>query len=207
MRGEIKVALILAPGFARDIRSLRGMPLQIIIDGTEPQSGAFAVEHVGWRAEGFLNQALSAQMGALGVTQGISQPIDLRVRAWYNPSLKPRVDMIPGLISMVLGFPALSVALTLAHEREHGTLEQLMATPISRTELLLGKMIPYVLVGLVNVILIPLLAMVFFRIPFNGSFIVFFLLSAVFLFAILSMGLVIGVFLHDRDLLSDRLDA
>ena len=198
MRGEIKVALILAPGFARDIRSLRGMPLQIIIDGTEPQSGAFAVEHVGWRAEEFLNKALSAQMGALGVTQGISQPIDLRVRAWYNPSLKPRVDMIPGLISMVLGFPALSVALTLAHEREHGTLEQLMATPISRAELLLGKMIPYVLVGLVNVIIIPLLAMLLFRIPFNGNFIVFFLLSAVFLFAILGMGLVIGVFMKTQ---------
>jgi len=184
MRGEIKVALVLAPGFARDIRSLRGMPLQIIIDGTEPQSGAFAVEHVG--------------MGALGVTQGMSQPIDLRVRAWYNPSLKPRVDMIPGLISMVLGFPALSVALTLAHEREHGTLEQLMATPITRAELLLGKMIPYVLVGLVNVIIIPLLAMLLFRIPFNGNFIVFFLLSAVFLFAILGMGLIIGVFMKTQ---------
>jgi len=157
-----------------------------------------AVEHVGWRAEEFLNKALSVQMGALGVTQGISQPIDLRVRAWYNPSLKPRVDMIPGLISMVLGFPALSVALTLAHEREHGTLEQLMATPITRTELLLGKMIPYVLVGLVNVILIPLLAMLLFRIPFNGNFIVFFLLSAVFLFAILGMGLIIGVFMKTQ---------
>ena len=198
MGGEIKAALILAPGFARDINSLRGMPLQIIIDGTEPQSGSFAVDHVVWRAEEFLNQSLSAQLGVFGVTGGILQPIDLRVRAWYNPSLKPRVDMIPGLISMVLGFPALSVALTLAHEREHGTLEQLMATPITRSELLLGKMIPYVLIGLMNVIIIPLLAMLLFQIPFNGSFIVFFLLSAVFLFAILGLGLIIGVFMKTQ---------
>ena len=198
MGGEIKAALILAPGFARDISSLRGMPLQIIIDGTEPQSGAFAVDHVVWRAEEFLNQSLAAQLGVFGVTGGILQPIDLRVRAWYNPSLKPRVDMIPGLISMVLGFPALSVALTLAHEREHGTLEQLMATPITRSELLLGKMIPYVLIGLMNVIIIPLLAMLLFQIPFNGSFIVFFLLSAVFLFAILGLGLIIGVFMKTQ---------
>jgi ABC-2 type transport system permease protein len=88
--------------------------------------------------------------------------------------------MIPGLISMVMGFPALSVALTLAHEREHGTLEQLMATPIKRTELLLGKMLPYIIVGLFNVILLPAIAILWFRVPFNGNFALFFFLSAIF---------------------------
>jgi ABC-2 type transport system permease protein len=106
--------------------------------------------------------------------------------------------LVPGLISMVLGFPALSVALTLAHEREHGTLEQVMATPVGRVELLLGKIIPYVVVGLINVIVIPALAMVAFHIPFNGSLPVFFVLSAVFLFAILSMGMIIGVFIRTQ---------
>lgn len=99
---------------------------------------------------------------------------------------------------MVLGMPALSVALTLAHEREHGTLEQIMVTPVSRAELLLGKMIPYIFVGLANVILIPTLAMVWFRIPFNGNFLLFFGLSAIFLFAILSMGTIVGVFIRTQ---------
>jgi ABC-2 type transport system permease protein len=108
------------------------------------------------------------------------------------------VDLIPGLISMVLGFPALSVALTFAHEREHGTLEQLMATPIGRAELLVGKMIPYIAVGLVNVIVIPVLAMLWFDIPFNGNFLLFIFLSAIFLFAILSMGILIGVFMRTQ---------
>jgi ABC-2 type transport system permease protein len=198
MRGEIKAALVIHPSFANDLLSLRGMPLQIIIDGTEPESGAFAVDHVGWRAEEFINRSLADQIQALGLPLDSLQPIDLRVRAWYNPSLKPRVDMIPGLISMVLGFPALSVALTLAHEREHGTLEQLMATPVGRADILLGKMIPYIFVGLANVILIPALAIVWFRIPFNGSFPLFFLLSALFLFAILSMGIIIGVFMRTQ---------
>jgi ABC-2 type transport system permease protein len=86
----------------------------------------------------------------------------------------------------------------LAHEREHGTLEQLMATPVGRAELLLGKMLPYILVGLANVILIPALAMTWFDVPFHGNFLLFFLLSIIFLFAILAMGLVVGVFMRSQ---------
>jgi len=198
MHGDIKAAVIIDPTFTNDLLSLKGMPLQIIIDGTEPESGSFAVDHIAWRAEEFINAALEDQIQALGIPMETLQPIDLRIRTWYNPSLKPRVDLIPGLISMVLGFPALSVALTIAHEREHGTLEQLMASPIGRAELLLGKMIPYILVGLINVIVIPILAMLWFKIPFNGNPVLFFLLSAIFLFALLSMGIIIGVFMRTQ---------
>jgi ABC-2 type transport system permease protein len=90
------------------------------------------------------------------------------------------------------------VALALAHEREHGTLEQLLATPIRRTELLLGKILPYILVGLLNVILIPLLSIAWFHISFNGNFLLFFGLSAIFLFAVLSMGMIVGVFMRTQ---------
>jgi len=196
--GKIKAALIIKPTFERDLLSLRGMPLQIIIDGTEPESGGFAVEQIGGRAQAFVDELLTRQMQGLTTQMASLQPIDLRVRALYNPGLKPRVDMIPGLISMVLGFPALSVALTLAHEREHGTLEQVMATPVGRAELLLGKIIPYIIVGLINVVVIPVVARVAFHIPFNGSFPLFFALSAVFLFAMLSMGMLIGVFMRTQ---------
>jgi ABC-2 type transport system permease protein len=198
LRGEIKAAVVIHPAFASDLLSLRGMPLLIIIDGTEPDSGGFAVEQIALRAEEIVNSILTSQVKTLGISIDTVQPIDLRVRTWYNPSLKPKNDLIPGLISLVLGFPALSVALTLAHEREHGTLEQLLATPISRIEILLGKMIPYILVGLLNVILIPALAMLWFRIPFNGSFILFFFLSTIFLFAVVSMGIIIGVFMRTQ---------
>jgi ABC-2 type transport system permease protein len=170
----------------------------VIIDGTEPESGGFAVDHIGLRTEEFISSLLADQFKNLGLSMESLRPIDLRIRTWYNPSLKPRNDLIPGLISMVLGMPALSVALTLAHEREHGTMEQLMATPIRRTELLLGKIIPYIFVGLANVIIIPVLAILWFHIPFNGSFLLFFILSAVFLFAILSMGMLVGVFMRTQ---------
>ena len=195
-RGDIKAALVIGPGFERDLLRLRGMPLQVVIDGTEPESGNFAVEQIGGRAEAFVVRLLGERIGA---GHAISlQPIDLRVRALYNPDLKPRVDLIPGLISMMLGMPALSVALALAREREHGTLEQVVATPIGKTEFLLGKMLPYAFVGLANVVLMPAIARATFHIPFNGSFPLFFLLSAVFLFAILGMGMVIGVFIRTQ---------
>ena len=198
MRGEIKAALVISPGFSADMQSLKGMPMQIIIDGTEPESGGFAVEHIAARAEEFISNVLAGQLEAQGLSVDTLQPIDLRIRTWFNLDLKPRNDLIPGLLSMVLGFPALSVALTLAHEREHGTLEQLLATPIGRTDLLLGKIIPYILVGLVNVIIIPIFAIAWFGISFNGNFALFFGLSAIFMFSILSMGMIIGVFMRTQ---------
>ena len=198
MRGEIKAALVISPGFAADMQALKGMPMQIIIDGTEPESGGFAVEHIAARAEEFISTELAGQLQAQGFSVETLQPIDLRIRTWFNPDLKPRNDLIPGLLSMVLGFPALSVALALAHEREHGTLEQLLATPISRTDLLLGKIIPYILVGLINVIIIPIFAIAWFGISFNGNFALFFGLSALFMFSILSMGMLLGVFMRTQ---------
>jgi ABC-2 type transport system permease protein len=198
MHGQIKAAVVIAPGFASDLQSLSGMPIQVIIDGTEPNSGQFAVEHITQRAEEFVTQALASQLQVAGVSPEALQPLDLRIQTWFNPDLKSRNALIPGLISMVLGFPALSVALALAHEREHGTLEQLLATPIRRTELLLGKILPYILVGLLNVILIPLLSIAWFHISFNGNFLLFFGLSAIFLFAVLSMGMIVGVFMRTQ---------
>lgn len=198
MHGQIKAALVIAPGFSSELQGLKGMPIQVIIDGTEPESGNFAMQHITRRAEEYLDQVLTRRLQAAGVSLASLQPLDLRVHTWYNPDLKPRNDLIPGLISMVLGFPALSVALTLAHEREHGTLEQLLATPITRGELLLGKIVPYLAVGLVNVVMIPALAIAWFQISFNGNFLLYFGLSAIFLFAVLSMGMIVGVFMRTQ---------
>jgi ABC-2 type transport system permease protein len=195
---RIKAAIILAPGFAQEVTSMRGLPLQVLIDGTEPQSGVFALDHVVNRAESFVIGQISSQLGGTSQAEAALNPLDMRLRVWYNPDLKSSVAMIPGLLSMVVGLPGLSVALALAREREHGTLEQLMTTPIRRAELLLGKMSPYVLGGIVNVVLTTLVARYWFGVPFQGNFALFFILSIAFLFAILSMGMLIGVFVHTQ---------
>jgi ABC-2 type transport system permease protein len=197
-RGQVKAAVIIGPGFADRLYGLEGISLQIIIDGTEPESGGFAVQHISLRATEFVDSQLADQIQAMGIDFQSFDPIDLRIRAWYNPALKSTNDLIPGLLSMVLGLPAMLVALTIAHEREHGTLEQLLVTPIGRADLLVGKMLPYLLVGLVNVIMIPLIAMAWFKVPFNGSFSLFVFLSALFMAAILSMGIIVGVFMRTQ---------
>lgn len=198
MRGTVKAALILPPDFTTNLYRYHSGSLQIIIDGTEPESGGYAVQHIGSRAEEFAIQAvLEGQEGLSGI-EIPEQAIDLRIQPWFNPSLKPRNDLIPGLLSIVLGLPAMLVALTISQEREHGTLEQLLATPIRRGEILVGKMLPYLIVGMLNVIIIPIFAILWFRVPFNGNFLEFFLISAVFMFAILGMGIVVGVFMRTQ---------
>ncbi len=198
LEGEIKAAVVIPPNFEHDLLAMRGMPMQVVIDGTEPQSGGFAVDHIGRRAEEFAANVLAVHFQARGLQIQSLQPIDLRVRTWYNPNLKASIALIPGLLSIALGMPAMSVALTLAKEREHGTLEQLLATPIGRADLLLGKILPYVLSGVLNVVITTLVAVLWFRVPMKGNFLVFLLLSVAFYFSILSMGMILGVFIRTQ---------
>lgn len=197
-RGAIKAAIIISPEFSHQLLGMEGLPLQVIIDGTEPQGGEFAIDQISRRAGAYVTARLAKQGAAAGLSGTDLQPLELRVRTWYNPGLKSSVDLVPGLISLVLGLPGMSIALTLAREREHGTLEQLLATPVGRAELLVGKMIPYVISGLLNVLLATALAIWWFKVPFRGNFGLYFVLSAVFLFAVLSMGMIIGVFIKTQ---------
>ncbi|MGD2252523.1 MAG: ABC transporter permease [Anaerolineales bacterium] len=198
LHGRVKAAVIIPPAFETDLMALRGLPLQIVIDGTEPQSGGFAVDHIGGRAEDFAANTLAKQLRSRGISEESLQPLDMRVRTWYNPNLKASVDLVPGLLSITLSLPGISVALTLAREREHGTMEQLMATPIGRAELLLGKMAPYVVSGLLNVVLATVAAKVGFNVPFHGNFALYMLLSAVYFYAILSLGIILGVLVRTQ---------
>ncbi len=198
LKGNIKAAVILSPSFERGLYAMRGAGVQILVDGTEPQSGGFAVDKIALRSDEFISKLLVKQFAAQGMNIENLLPIDVRTQTWYNPNLKASVDIIPGLLSIVLALPGMSVALTLAREREHGTLEQLMASPVGKSELLLGKMIPYILSGLINIPLTTAIALYWFGVPFNGNFGLFVLLSSIFFFANLSMGVLIGVFIHSQ---------
>ncbi|MFQ6000970.1 MAG: ABC transporter permease [Anaerolineae bacterium] len=191
LQGEVRAAVIIPPDFMEETRALKGGQLQIIVDGTEPNTGNFALAHIASFTDYFATRILQQPLESLA-------PIDLRIRTWYNPSLKSTVGMVPALIALVLTLPAVSVSLAIAREKEQGTFEQLIATPLSRSELLVGKLTPYIASGLLDVVLCTLVGIFWFGVPFRGNFLLYLLLAADFFFASLSMGLLISTFVSSQ---------
>ncbi len=193
-RGATTVALVIPHGFADDLAGGRSSPVQILVDGSDPNSAAQAVGHARAISARFgldlLEEAANRQ-GQLDSAESIVA-LDVRSRVLYNPGVKMVNGMVPGLMGIVLAIPALTIALSIAREKEDGTLEQLMATPLGRSQLLAGKLVPYVLVGLVDVLLLTAVGRWGFGVPFNGSLLLLLFLSTIFLWANLSIGLLIA---------------
>jgi ABC-2 type transport system permease protein len=158
------------------------------------------MQHVGGYTQQFALEVASdvAARAGFPIDEAALVPIELRMRTWYNPTLKAVIGFLPALIAMVMAMPAVTTTLALTREKEHGTLEQLIATPIRRSELLVGKLIPYILSGMVGVILCVIVAVYHFGSPFRGSFGLYMLLSVDFLLASLAIALVMSVFVKTQ---------
>ena len=198
MRGDVKAVVVIPKGFARDLEGGATAALQVIVDGTDPNTASHAIQHVGSHTENFAAKQIQTQLMRAGTLGGTSASIDLRLRPWYNPSLRYTVSMIPALVGVVLAVPAMAASLALSREREWGTLEGLIATPIGRFELILGKLIPYVLAGLISVPLCVLTAVYLYNVSFQGSLALYFLLSLIFLFATMSIAMFLSVFIKSQ---------
>lgn len=181
--GRSKVAIIIAPNFAADLRGGRGAQAQILIDGSDPniaQTALFAAQSVG--------QARSAR------TPGrVPASLDLRPTVLYNPSLEATRNFVPGLIGLILQLvTVILTSSTIVRERERGTFEQLIVTPVSRWELLLGKLAPYLVVSFWNTGVILVLGYLVFGVEVIGSITLLMFLSAIFLTGSLGLGLLIS---------------
>jgi ABC-2 type transport system permease protein len=140
----------------------------------------------------------TAAQAGVALDAAMLSPIDLRMRTWYNPTLEMVIGFLPALVAIVMGMPGVTTTLALTREKEHGTLEQLIATPLRRSELLFGKLIPYVISGLFGVALCVLVAVYWFGSPFKGSVLLYFILSVDFLLATLAIALVMSVFVKSQ---------
>lgn len=181
--GRSKVAIIIAPNFAADLRGGRGAQAQILIDGSDPniaQTALFAAQSVG--------QARSAR------TPGrVPASLDLRPTVLYNPSLEATRNFVPALIGLILQLvTVILTSSTIVRERERGTFEQLIVTPVSRWELLLGKLAPYLVVSFWNTGVILVLGYLVFGVEVIGSISLLMFLSAIFLTGSLGLGLLIS---------------
>jgi len=198
MADKIKAAVIIPQGFKDDLEKGRTVGLQVLIDGTDPNTAEHAIRHIVLPTENFGAQLIAARLDQAGTSVEHLSPIDLRLRTWYNPSLRFTVGMIPALVAVVMSMPAMAATLAITREKEWGTLEGLIATPISRSELLVGKLVPYVFTGLLSVVLCVAEAVFIFDVPFQGNLLLYLLLSVDFLFASLSIALMLSAVIPNQ---------
>jgi len=190
--GEIDAGLIIPPGFAHDIQGGRTAAVQALVDGTDPFAGGQAVAALETRSAAFA--AVTSPAGAAGRRE----LIDLRSQAWYNAGLKSLLSMVPGLMPIVLIMPTMAFALALAREKETGTLEGLMATPVKGSEYLVGKLIAYITTAELSAVLAFLVAVLWFKVPFRGDLGIYLLLTADYFLACMGAALVITHFVKSQ---------
>jgi ABC-2 type transport system permease protein len=193
VRRQAKAAVVIPTGFEQSLLAGREASLQVIIDGTNPNTANHAMNHIGGYTQALALEIVGEALERQGIDTDQLAPIDLRMRTWYNPTLKAIIGWVPGIIASVLGMPAVAATLALAAEKEKGTLEALISTPVRRSELLIGKLIPYVLSGLVSAVLCALVGIYWFGAPFEGNFLLYLLLSADFFLATLGIAMIISV--------------
>ena len=184
--GEAKAALIIPPAFSADVKRGRTATAQVIVDAVDPLAASAAISAAG----------LASQQDIISVTRGrpaAAPSLDVRVRPRYNPGLESSLNVVPGLIGVLLTLTLVAItSMALVRERERGTLEQLIVTPVTRSSVILGKILPFVTVGYVQMTVILLLGRWIFGVPLHGSLVLLYALTLPFIVAVLGVGLLIS---------------
>jgi ABC-2 type transport system permease protein len=192
-RGEALMALVIPRDFASKVKQGIKAPIQVVFDGSDSNTATIALGYLKAVAAGF-DIALQEQRIRRAGLKMVDMPLEARVRVWFNPELKSKNFIIPGLTGVIMmAICSVMTALSVSKEKETGTLEQLISTPITSLELLLGKLLPYLAVGLVDLALVVGAAVLIFGVPFRGSYIDLFIASLIFLIGSLSWGLFVSV--------------
>ena len=197
-RGRVDGVIRVLPGFARDIERGRSTGVQVLLDGSNSNSAsivsAYAAQTIARYAAEVMEDRQRQKLVAAGVPMHPAIPqVTTETRVWFNPELKSRNYFIPGVIVNIIMLTTLSLTtMAIVREKELGTMEQLMVTPIRPAELILGKTLPFVLIGLWDMLLVLAASLVIFHIPFVGSFWLLTLASLLFILTTLGAGLFIS---------------
>ena len=186
--GKVRVALVIPPDYALRLSEGDAQVL-MVLDGSDSTVAGTALNTVQLIGQAYATKILQ-QQAALGGRSALNPPLEVRTQVWYNPDLISAYFMIPGVIGMILSFiTAILTATAVVRERERGTIEQLIVTPIHSWELIVGKLLPYVLLGLVDVAEILVIGHLWFKVPIRGDLILIFVLSGLFIISSLGIGL------------------
>ncbi|HMK80396.1 MAG TPA: ABC transporter permease [Xanthobacteraceae bacterium] len=192
--GTAIVALVVHAGFANLLRKGQAAPLQVVVDGTNSNTALIALGYIDIIAAQFAQDYAADLATRVGGLQGMrTVQVTLEQRPWYNADLNGRWFFIPGVIgTLTLVIVVNLTAFAIVREREVGTLEQIMVTPIRPFELILGKTVPFLLVGIAEVSLIAAVGVLWFQVPFVGNPLVLLLGALLFLLSVLALGLLIS---------------
>src|SRR5215470_10167130 len=193
-RGDAVVALQINAGFAENLRKGQTAPVQVIVDGTNSNTALIAVGYLGQIAGVFAQDYQHDRMYRIAPQWVERMPqVQLEQRPWYNPDLRSRWFFVPGVIgSLTLVLVTTLTAFAVVREREIGTLEQIMVTPIRPFEFILGKTLPFFLIGLLDVLLIATVGTFWFQVPFRGQIAVLLTGAVLFILCMLGVGLLIS---------------
>jgi ABC-2 type transport system permease protein len=191
--GGALVALVVPRDFADNIRSGRPASVQMLVDGSDSNTATLAVNYADAVTRAYSQNLQLEDLQRLG-GPALRSPLDFRPRVWFNSELESRNYIIPGLIAVIMMvIAALLTSLTVAREWERGTMEQLISTPVTGRELILGKLLPYLVIGLVDVLMAMLLGEFLFRVPLRGSALLVLLSAGIFLVGTMALGILISV--------------
>jgi len=186
--GNILAAVVIPERFGRGIKKNTGSPLQIILDGTDANSATIIMSYISQLIARHSQHILAErwEMGSAGIVR-------IQPRVWFNPELKSSLYMVPGVICLILLLTTLALtSMAITKEREVGTLEQLIVSPIKPRELIIGKTVPFVLIGLCEIVLVLSAGKVIFGLPVRGTLLFLFGVSLIFIFTTLGLGLFIS---------------
>ncbi|MDY0145305.1 MAG: ABC transporter permease [Kiritimatiellia bacterium] len=191
--GQALAAVIIPADFADQIVAGRDVPVQMIVDGSDANTATIAMGYARVIALIYSQQVALHELQRVG-GRALATAVEVRPRVWYNPDLESRNYIIPGLIAVIMMvIAALLTSLTVAREWERGTMEQLISTPVLGSELVLGKLLPYFAIGMLDVLLAVLMGEFLFHVPLRGNVALLFGMAALFLAGSLSLGLVISI--------------
>jgi ABC-2 type transport system permease protein len=189
--GDAMMALVIPKDFSHFIESGKTATLQLLVDGSDSNTATIAMGYVNSVVAKYNVTLLTDTLSSLGLRPARS--LEMRSRVWFNMGLNSRWFIVPGVIAMIIMIiAALLTSICVAREWERGTMEQLISTPVKAPELIIGKFLPYFVIGFLDLFVAVLIARFLFGVPFKGSYLLLVFLSALFLTGALSQGILIS---------------
>jgi ABC-2 type transport system permease protein len=192
-RSQASAVLQINHGFSEDLRAGRTARLQVIVDGTDSNTAGIVLSYASRITAAFSEQIVVDRVARLTGARRDPDLVDLRSRAWFNANLESRNYFVPGVIVIVVTLVTLLLtSMAVVREKEIGTMEQIMVTPITRIEFVLGKTVPFALIGFADVIIVTLVGTFWFQVPIRGSILLLLFATALYLMTTLGAGLLIS---------------